>query len=327
MTEPSSTRENVTSGFIVRSSGTWVQTPDGWFVSTSAIAEGGPIEDLFLFDREGMNFRRVPPATVINAEDVESEALYKGHWIPLVSTWRDDSTRVRAPIPSSASGHFAVLYVYSSPEWKTLVSLPRAEVHDPRGGNGGVSFRVPLTEVDDYRETITPLFGASMASEQTIPASRDLSTVYALARLAPDVVSVARTDSAFVVRADELTLRITIAGRTWRVRKTWRSHDRGVAFETNDDTDIGRFLVAVLANDIRRSLGLAPRRRAVTLSDEGLARPAASFTLSRGPNAGFVLTDSFSRSRWRFASDLDAARFSWIAALTWTEVLSRLQEK
>lgn len=52
-----------------------------------------------------------------------------------------------------------------SPEWKTSVSLPRAEVHDPRGGNGGVSFRVPLTEFDDYRETITPLFGASMASD------------------------------------------------------------------------------------------------------------------------------------------------------------------
>ncbi|MXS76034.1 hypothetical protein CSIV_10645 [Microbacterium sp. CSI-V] len=320
MTEPSSTRENVTSGFIVRSSGTWVQTPDGWFVSTSAIAEGGPIQDLFLFDHEGMNSRQVPPGAVISAEDVESEALYNGHWIPLVSTWRDGSTRIRAPLPSSESRHFAVLYVYSSPEWKALVSLPRAEVHDSRGGNGGVSFRVPLTEFDDYREIITPLFGASMASEQTIPASKDLSAVDEVGRLAPDVISVTRTDTAVVVQADEMTLRVTLAGRTWRVRKSWRSDDRGVAFEATDETDIARFLIAMFANDIRRARGLTPRRRAVTLSDEGLAQPAAWFTLSREPDAGFVLTDTYRRVRWRFASDLDAARFSWIAQLAWTDI-------
>lgn len=320
MTEPSSAPENVTGGFIVRSSGTWVQTPDGWFVSTWAIAEGGPIQDLFLYDHEGMSSRQVPPGTVISAESVESEALYNGHWIPLVSTWRDDSTRVRAPIPSSESGHVAILYVYSSPEWKTLVSLPRAEVHDARGGNGGVSFRVPLTEFDDYRETITPLFGASMASEQPIPASRDLSAVDEVGRLAPDVISVTRTDTAVVIQADELTFRVTLAGRTWRVRKSWRSDDRGVAFEANDETDIARFLIAILANDIRRARGLTPHRRAVTLSDDGLAQPAASFTLARGQDAGFVLTDTYRRVRWRFASDLDAARFSWVAPLAWTDI-------
>lgn len=320
MTEPSSIPENVTGGFIVRSSGTWVQTPDGWFVSTWAIAEGGPIQDLFLYDHEGMSSRQVPPGTVISAESVESEALYNGHWTPLVSTWRDDSTRVRAPIPSSESGHVAILYVYSSPEWKTLVSLPRAEVHDPRGGNGGVSFRVPLTEIDHYREIVTPLFGTSMASEQPIPASRDLSAVDEVARVAPGVISVTRTDTAVVVQADELTFRVTLVGRAWRVRKSWRSDDRGVAFEATDETDIARFLISMFANDIRRARGLAPRRRAVTLSDEGLARPAASFTLSGSPDAGFVLTDTLRQIRWRFASDLDAARFSWLAPLAWTDI-------
>lgn len=320
MNDPSSIPERVAGGFIVRSSGTWVQTPDGWFVSMSTIAEGGPIQDLFLYDREGTASHQVPPATVISAESVESEAQYNGHWIPLVSTWRDDSTRVRAPIPSSGSGHVAILYVYSSPEWKTLVSLPHAEVHDPRGGNGGISFRVPLTEIEDYREIVTPLFGTSMASEQPIPASRDLSAVHELARLAPGVISVTRTDTAVVVQADESTLRVTLVGRTWRVRKSWRSDDHGVAFEATDETDIARFLIAMFANDIRRARGLAPRRRAVTLSDDGLAQPAASFTLSREPDAGFVLTDTYRRVHWRFASDLDAARFSWIAPLAWTDI-------
>lgn len=327
MTEPSSAPENVTGGFIVRSSGTWVQTPDGWFVSTWAIAEGGPIQDLFLYDHEGMSSRQVPPGTVISAESVESEALYNGHWIPLVSTWRDDSTRVRAPIPSSESGHVAILYVCSSPEWKTLVSLPRAEVHDPRGGNGGVSFRVPLTEIDHYREIVTPLFGTSMASEQPIPASTDLSAVDELARLAPGVISVTRTDTAVVVRADELTLRVTLVGRTWRVRKFWRSDDRGVAFEATDATDLARFLIALFANDIRRARGLAPRRRRMTLSNDGFAQPAAGFTISGDLDAGFVLTDSYRRIRWHFGNDLDAARFSWIAPLTWAEIQARLQEK
>lgn len=166
----------------------------------------------------------------------------------------------------------------------------------------------------------TPLFEASMVSEQTIPASRVLSAVDELARLAPDVIRVTRTDTAVVVQADELTFRVTPVGRTWRVRKSWRSQDRGVAFETSDETDIGRFLIAMLTNDIRRARGLVPRRRAVTLSDEGLAQPAASFTISGSPDAGFVLTDTYRQIRWRFASDLDAVRFSWIAPLAWTDI-------
>lgn len=33
-----------------------------------------------------------------------------------------------------------------------------------------------------------------------------------------------------------------------------------------------------------------------------------------------MLTDTYRRVRWRFASDLDAARFSWIAQLAWTDI-------
>lgn len=320
MMEQPSIPENVTGGFIARSSGTWVQTSEGWFASTWAIAEGGPIQDLFVYDHEGMDSRQVPLATVISAEDVASEALYNGHWIPLVSMWNDDSIRIHAPIASSETGYCAVLYVYSSPEWEALVSLPHAEPHDQRGGNGGVSFRVPLTEIEDYRETVTPIFGASMASERTIPLSKNLSAVDELARLAPSAISVARTDTAVVVQAGELTFRVTLMGRAWRVRKSGRSDDRGVAFEATDETDIARFLIAMFANDIRRARGLAPRQRAVTLSDDGLAEPAASFMLSGSPDAGFVLTDTYRQIRWRFASDLDAARFSWIAPLAWTDI-------
>jgi len=45
--------------------------------------------------------------------------------------------------------------VYRSPNWDALVALPRAEVHDERGGDGGISFLVPLSELSDVREKVT----------------------------------------------------------------------------------------------------------------------------------------------------------------------------
>jgi hypothetical protein len=140
----------------IRATGIWVRTSDGWFASTATVAPGERPAEFFLYDREGLSYRTVPAAEVLQVEHVDAEGLYEGHWIPLVSTWKQDGTRVHAPVPRSGADYRAILYVYTSPDWHALVALPRAEVHDQRGGNGGVSFLVPLSELSDVREKVMP---------------------------------------------------------------------------------------------------------------------------------------------------------------------------
>ncbi|MBN9212883.1 MAG: hypothetical protein BGO45_16560 [Microbacterium sp. 71-36] len=141
----------------IRATWTWVRTSDGWFASSATVAPGERPAEFSLYDREGLSYRAVPAAEVLQVERVDSEGLYEGHWIPLVSTWKQDGTRVHAPVPRRGAGYSAMLYPYRSPDWDALVALPRAEVHDDRGSNGGVSFLVPFSELSDYRETVTPL--------------------------------------------------------------------------------------------------------------------------------------------------------------------------
>ncbi|MDQ1135393.1 hypothetical protein QE410_000192 [Microbacterium sp. SORGH_AS 1204] len=148
-------------GDVIRSTGTWVQTVEGWFVPTRRIEVGKSPSEVFLYDHEGIGYRRVPFDAILRAERVDSEALYEDHWIPLVSTWTHNMVHAYAPLPRSQGGHLAVLYTYSSPEWSTLITLPGAEVHDDRGGNGGVSFVVALDALDGYRQTVTTLIPAS----------------------------------------------------------------------------------------------------------------------------------------------------------------------
>ncbi len=141
----------------IRATWTWVRTSDGWFASSATVAPGERPGEFSLYDREGLSYRAVPASEVLQVERVDSEGLYEGHWIPLVSTWKQDGTRVHAPVPRPGAGYSAMLYLYRSPDWDALVALPRAEVHDDRGSNGGVSFLVPFSELSDYRETVTPL--------------------------------------------------------------------------------------------------------------------------------------------------------------------------
>jgi hypothetical protein len=141
----------------IRATGIWVRTSDGWFASTATVAPGERPTEFFLYDRERLSYRTVPAAEVLEVEHVDAEGLYEGHWIPLVSTWKQDGTRVHAPVPRSGADYLAVLYLYRSPDWEALVALPRAEVHDERGGNGGVSFLVPLSVLSDFREKVMPL--------------------------------------------------------------------------------------------------------------------------------------------------------------------------
>ncbi|MCJ1708342.1 hypothetical protein [Microbacterium sp. VKM Ac-2923] len=151
---------------MIRSTGTWVLTPAGWFAPTRRIEVGELPSEVFLYDHEGVGHRKVPSDAILRAEQVDSEAVYEGHWIPLVSTWTHDMVRAYAPLPRSDGGYLAVLYTYSSPEWNTLITLPGAEVHDDRGGNGGVSFVVALDALDGYRQTATTLIPASADDEQ-----------------------------------------------------------------------------------------------------------------------------------------------------------------
>lgn len=195
----------------IRATGTWVLTTDGWFTSVVRITKKASPARLVVYDHEGNGQREFPREDVLRVERVESEALYNGHWIPLVATWRVDETPVRAPLPPRQPGLMARLYYDSGPDFDAIASLPRAEVHDPRALFGGVSLLIPLTEIESHRETVTPLDVApsvgAITREAVLEAIRreglrgyrwfedatNQTDVVAIAR-APDVWAVFATD-------------------------------------------------------------------------------------------------------------------------------------
>lgn len=141
----------------VRVTGTWIQTTDGWYASTYQIAPDESPAEFFIYDHKGPGHRQIAPRDILAVEQVTSEGLYGGHWIRLVSTWTHNMTRVRAPLPFAHAGYLAMLFFDTGPDRAAIAALPRAEVHDDRTSNGGISLLVPLTELTDYRETATPL--------------------------------------------------------------------------------------------------------------------------------------------------------------------------
>lgn len=142
---------------LVRVSGTWVETEDGWFAATHQIRDGDTDPEIFLYDHEGTRHRQVSPADVRRIEGVDSEGLYGGHWIPLVSTWTSEMSRVRKCLDRDDDRYLAMLFFDSGPERGAIAALPRAEVHDDRTSNGGISLLMPLAELTDYREVVTPI--------------------------------------------------------------------------------------------------------------------------------------------------------------------------
>lgn len=155
----------------LRVSGTWVETADGWFAATHQIRQGETDPEIFVYDHEGTGSRQVSPAEVRRIEGVDSEGLYEGHWIPLVSTWTAGMGRVRKPLDRDDDGYLAMLFFDSGPERQAIAALPRAEVHDDRTSNGGISVLVPFSELADYREVVTPIDvpGASRLPERDSP--------------------------------------------------------------------------------------------------------------------------------------------------------------
>lgn len=121
-----------------------------------------------------------------------------------------------------------------------------------------------------------------------------------------------RGDSV-IVQADDITLRVEPTSDGWRMRKTWRDEDRGVAFRSKTTDDVARYMLGLLANDIRRSHGLAPVRGKLVLSDDGVAVPIEGFGLSGDPQSGFVLSGGKDNASRYSDSDLEAAKLSYSA--------------
>lgn len=142
----------------------------------------------------------------------------------------------------------------------------------------------------------------------------DIDVISAVVELAPDAMSLSAIDDALVLRSDEVTLRIERADGGWLVHKQWRNDDRGVVFRSPEVTDVARYLLTLFTNDIRRTHGLAPVRRKITMSDDGVALPADGFTLSGDLDTGFVLSAGDDEPARFFASDIEAARFSHVAS-------------
>lgn len=153
----------------LRSTGTWIETTDGWFVSTYRIKPGTIPSRFVVYDHEGPGQREIPPWDVLAVERVESEGLYQGHWIPLVSISKSDETAVWSPVPRDQLGSFAMLYYDNGPEFDAIAAIPGAAVHDPRSLYGGVSLRVPVPEIEDYREKVIPLAGSTSADSESTP--------------------------------------------------------------------------------------------------------------------------------------------------------------
>lgn len=130
---------------------------------------------------------------------------------------------------------------------------------------------------------------------------------------APDVAQMSETGDDLVLRSDEITLTISSIEDGWRVRKTWRNQDRGVVFQSDTVEDVARYISSLLANDIRQSHGVAPLRRRLVLSEDGIAVPTDGFELSGDSESGFILSGGSHRVPRYFASDLEAAKFSYLA--------------
>ncbi|NYF15253.1 hypothetical protein HDC37_000065 [Microbacterium sp. AK009] len=97
--------------------------------------------------------------------------------------------------------------------------------------------------------------------------------------------------------------------REWSVRRTWRDEDRGTAFVAHTAEDVDRYLTLHFAKEVRAERGLRPVSHGIEMRTDGTAKPPSGFELSGNLDDGFVFSDAASGRNWRFASDIEAARF------------------
>lgn len=122
--------------------------------------------------------------------------------------------------------------------------------------------------------------------------------------------SVREEDDGFAASDDEVVLHVSGGGSGWTIRRVWRDDDRGIAFATSSVEDIDRYLALLTANEVRARRGLAPLRHGISTDAEGVAQPVDGLVLSGDLGLGFTLVDGPAAREWRFASDIEAARFS-----------------
>ncbi|MFH8251274.1 hypothetical protein ACH3VR_12960 [Microbacterium sp. B2969] len=146
----------------IRGTGVYVRTADGWFASARAMKPGHAYEDLALYGDFGDEDSPVPISEAREIVMVWSEALYRGFWFGLGSVWTADGTRVRCPSAPGTPDRFGALF-YDGPDNDIVASLPGAEVHNPRGSNGGITMLVRLDDLQGYRETLEPVTGVTQA--------------------------------------------------------------------------------------------------------------------------------------------------------------------
>jgi len=137
--------------------------------------------------------------------------------------------------------------------------------------------------------------------------------ILAVAELAPEILCATPIHGGVILRADELTLRIRATETGWQVHKQWRDQDRGTVFRAETSDDVVRYLMCLLANDIRAAHRLPALRRPLAIDVDGVAVPAEGFSLEGAPDAGFILSRRTHGSRRFFASDVEAAKFSYLA--------------
>ncbi|GAA3638897.1 hypothetical protein GCM10022200_22850 [Microbacterium awajiense] len=126
--------------------------------------------------------------------------------------------------------------------------------------------------------------------------------------------TVVSTDEGLDLADGEVELRVRRRADGWIVHKVWRDQDRGVVFAASDATDVDRYLALTSANEVRARLGLPRSRHGVQTDADGIAMPADGFVLTGDLKAGFVLTHGATGRAWRFASDIEASRFSRYAS-------------
>jgi hypothetical protein len=127
---------------------------------------------------------------------------------------------------------------------------------------------------------------------------------------------VEKTPDGFSVADDEVTLEVSRVGKGWEIHKVWRDDDRGIVFSASSAEDVDRYLTVLTANEVRNRHGLPMIRHGVETGPDGLAKPCGDFVLSGELDRGFILRDTSDDRSWRFARDVEAARFSRYMAIS-----------
>lgn len=144
----------------LRPSGFWVLSASGWQPTPFILIPGESYPGIAVHTGEGDTTVRLRLSDVRAMELVESRVLHEGLWFSL-SGLRTDTGAVLRRAASADEARLSAFLTYDGPEIDRARALPGATYHDPRGGNGDVTVTIPLSRIDDYRETVTAITGVN----------------------------------------------------------------------------------------------------------------------------------------------------------------------